>query len=460
MKKDALSLIISGLGVASLVSPGLANAQKKDNRQNIILIMTDQQTANAMSCAGNPDVKTPGMDALAKDGVLFSRAYVSYPLSGPSRASLITGKMPVQINVPDNEVELSEKHLEKSIGRIMNEAGYDCLYAGKWHAPKSVNLPAEGTGFTKVCDMDDPVLVEKCIPYLEKKRDKPLFLVASFLNPHEICEYARFQYLPTGNVVEPAIEDCPQLPYNASIPTYFPEAIMLNRDFDPRSYPTKTYSDDDWRRYLNAYYRLVERVDTEIVKLVDQLKKNNLYDNSLIIFVSDHGDAVGAQRGNQKRVLQEEVIRVPFIVKAPESKIKDEKNNEALINTNLDIFQTICDYAGIGENKDLFGKSIRPILEGKTKEHHEEVYVETLLNGVQTRGWTVIGKDYKYAIYRCFRNNEQLFNLTKDPYEVQNLSVDKAFNNEMIKHRGKLYNWGVKTGDRLLMTLLKHSERN
>lgn len=458
---QTLSWIAGGLGIIACPIPGLSKDAANDGRNNIILIITDQQTADAMSCVGNNDLNTPGMDMLAEDGILFSRSYVSYPLSGPSRASLMTGKYPVEIGVKDNQNTFDYKHLENSIGVRLKESGYDCLYAGKWHvAVEEINLPQHvETGFIKISDMDDPNLVENCVPHLEQKRDNPLFLVASFLNPHEICEYARFQFLPTGNIAEPAIEDCPQLPYNAAIPAYYPEAVLLNRQADPRSYPTASYSDDDWRRYLNAYYRLVERVDAEIVKLIDQLKKNNLYENSLILFVSDHGDAVGAHRGNQKRTLQEEVIRVPFIVKVPKSKNKNIINDEALINTSLDIYQTIADYAGIGEDKSLQGKSVRPIVEGKVKTLHEEIYIETLLNGVNTRGWAVIGKDFKYVLYRNFRNNEQLFDLKTDSYEMKNLAVDKAYNKDLLKFRTKLYNWALNNNDRMLKNLLRYTEK-
>lgn len=457
--KKFISIVLSGFGLLVFAQSALAKGASK-LKKNIILIVTDQQTADAMSYVGNKNLKTPGMDTLAEDGVLFPRSYVSYPLSGPARASLITGRMPVEMGVYDNHIPSFDKHLKQSIGNVMGAAGYECLYAGKWHAAtEDVNLPKEGTGFTKVSDMDDLILVDKCIPHLEKKREKPLFLVASFLNPHEICEYARFQFLPTGNIDEPNIEDCPQLPYNAAIPAYYPEAILLNRSFDPRSYPTATYSDNDWRRYLYAYYRLVERVDHEILRLINELKKNNLYDNSLILFVSDHGDGVGAHRSNQKRVLQEEIIKVPFIIKAPQEINGGQINDSVLVNTSLDIYQTILDYAGIGENPDLHGKSLKPVVEGKANSLHSEVYVETLLDGIQTRGWTVVGKEFKYVIYRSFRNNEQFFNLKEDPYEMQNLAVNKDYDELIASYREKLYQWALKTNDRMLKTLLEFAPR-
>ena len=451
----ASTLLVGGLGIVSAQQVS-AHSHKQPDKPNIILIITDQQTAIAMSCAGNPYVKTPGMDMLAQDGVRFNRSYVTYPLSGPSRSSLITGRMPVEIGVKDNGGELSEEQMQNSIGYAISNAGYDCLYAGKWHAPELVNIPEEGTGFEKVCDMNDLILVDSCIPHLKKKREKPLFLVASFLNPHEICEFARDEALHYGKLSVPDVSECPPLAYNAAIPAYYPEAITLHRQWVPKSYPTEMYTDDDWRHYLYAYYRLVERVDNEIVRLISELKKNNLYDNSLILFVSDHGDGVGAHRANQKRVLQEEIIRVPFIVKTPNNKKKGMINEDALVSINLDIYQTICDYAGAGENKTLNGKSLRSLLDGKTNTHHEEVYVETLLDGIDTRGWSVVGKDFKYTLYRFFKNKEQLVNLKNDPYEIQNLAVDKNYDSTLLSMRKKLYDWGVKTNDKMLVRLLKN----
>ncbi len=452
MKSSGVISIIAG-GLSVFAFPPLLSAEDKPD---VILIITDQQVADAMSCTGNPYVKTPGMDALANDGVRFTRSYVSYPLSGPSRASLITGKTPVEIRIKDNGGSLSAEHMKNSLGFTVSGAGYDCLYAGKWHAPAEVNIPEEGTGFKKICNMGDPTLVESCIPHLQEKRNKPMFLVASFLNPHEICEFARDESLHYGQLSIPSVEECPPLPYNAALPVYYPEAITLHRRWVPKSYPTEQYTDDDWRRYLYAYYRLVERVDNEILKLINELKKNNLYDNSLILFVSDHGDGVGAHRANQKRVLQEEIIRVPFIVKPPKSKTKGVTNREALININLDIYQTICDYTGSGVKDNLQGKSLRAILEGKAGVQHEEIYVETLLDGIDTRGWAVVGKDFKYVLYRYYKNKEQLFNLTQDSHEIQNLAVDKAYRHNLLEMREKLYRWGEKVNDKMLVRLLKN----
>ncbi len=110
------------------------------------------------------------------------------------------------------------------------------------------------------------------------------------------------------------------------------------------TYPVIDYTRDDWRRYLNAYYHLVETVDNEIGKILDALVKLGLYEDALIIFSSDHGDGVAANKWNQKSALFEEIVNVPFIVKAPDAFSGNVERPE-LINAGLDLLPTICDYA-------------------------------------------------------------------------------------------------------------------
>ena len=227
-----------------------SSAAPKQERPNIILIMTDQQTASAMSCAGNVDLHTPAMDALAEDGVRLDRAYCPFPLSGPCRASLMTGLMPTEIGATDNGIQPDEEAMRQSIGYLMRDAGYEAMYAGKWHASE-VNLPEEGRGFKKVCNMDDRTMVENIATALDgRDKEKPLFLVASFLDPHEICEWARRQTLPYGEVELPRAEECPNLPKNFQKSTYEPEAIALRKASHPRSHDTALYTEDNWREYL------------------------------------------------------------------------------------------------------------------------------------------------------------------------------------------------------------------
>lgn len=421
------------------------------NQPNIILIMTDQQTANAMSYRGNTNVHTPAMDMLGADGVTFSNAYCSYPLSGPSRASLFTGKMPVELKIPDNEIGLPAAEIPQTLGFKLKDAGYDCLYAGKWHVP-TTDIPDAEFGFRKLSGMDDPTLVKSIKAELEVKRNKPLFLVASFLNPHEICEYARSQTLHYGEIDIPANAKLPRLPKNFNAERGMSEALTLDKQIMHKLYPTSNYSKTDWREYLYTYYRLVERVDKNLYDLITELKKNGLYDNSLIIFTSDHGDGVAAHRWNQKRALFEETIQIPLIVKLPAGQkgLEPGSLSNALTNIGIDIYPTLCDFAGAKVPSDRNGCSIRYVVEGKTTTNHESIFIETLLDGVNVRGWCVIEGNNKYVYYRLFKNKEQLFDLKEDKGETKNLAYNPKFADLRTQMRNRMLEYAKKTNDKML----------
>lgn len=467
MGNSRLSSIATLTGALSALVPMAAAVEaeastRSDKQKDIILILTDQQTASAMSCVGNPYVETPAMDALARDGVLLERAYCSFPLSGPSRAALLTGCMPQQVGAYDNGVRPDESYMERGFGHRLSDAGYECLYAGKWHIPE-VNIPEEGTGFKRVCVMDDRILAESCDRALaERDANKPLLLVASLLNPHEICEFARAQSLHYGELEPFETEDCPNLPPNFMPSTYEAEAIRLEERMAPRSHDVFNYTEDDWRRYLYGYYRLVERVDREIGRLIEVLKKRGIYDDAVIIFSSDHGDGVAAHQWNQKWTLFEEVINVPLIIKSPKGEgLQGVVNSKALSNIGLDIYSTLCDYAGIElDSETYYGSSLRPLAEGRSEELHEEVFVETLLSSVATRGWAIVEGRYKYVLYQHYQNREMLYDLEKDSGEMVNLAVDKRYREELTRLRKKMYEWSLKVGDKRLSRELKWLTEN
>lgn len=442
---------------AADASAAPAPGKQSVRRPNLIVIMTDQQTAGALSCAGNPWVETPAMDALAADGVRFTRAYCPFPLSGPCRASLITGRMPSEVGAFDNAVHPHPEDMSRGIGHRIAAAGYECLYAGKWHVPQ-VELPESGTGFRGIGPMHDPTLPEACDKALsEYDGQKPLFLVASLLNPHEICEYGRSETLHYGELPGFSTADCPNLPANFMPSTYEPEAVRLEYAAAPRSHNTASYSEDDWRRYLYAYYRLVERVDREVGRLVGVLKARGLYDDSVILFCSDHGDGVAAHRWNQKWALFEECINVPLIVKVPKGEgPAGVRNDQALSNIGLDLYATLCDYAGVGLDAERYrGRSLRPVAEGRQQTLHGELFVETLLSGAGIQGWAIVTPRYKYVFYQWGRNREALYDLQSDPGEMVNLAVDRRYTDQLNDLRRSMFAWGRKTGTANLVRNLR-----
>jgi arylsulfatase A-like enzyme len=426
---------ISGL---AMMGAGSLLAQQP----NIIYIMTDQQTAQAMSCVDATYVSTPNLDKLAKDGIRFTNAYCAAPLSGPSRFAMFTGVAPGSEGMLKNNTPFPEKLKEKTLGNLVTSAGYLSAYAGKWHLPEA-SLPAneKSFGFISLHDHNDYGLAESCIRFLKQKHDKPFFLVASFDNPHNICEYARNQVLPFAEIKEPDLDDCPNLPANFSPAPYEAEIIRLEQQVHFPTYPVIDYTRDDWRRYLNAYYHLVETVDNEIGKIIDALVELGLYEDALIIFSSDHGDGVAANKWNQKSALFEEIVNVPFIVKAPDAFSGNVERPE-LINAGLDLLPTICDYASVEIPSHVTGKSIRTLVEDKdTEEIHPFIVTETQFDKSPTRGWMVRTPQYKYVLYDKGKYREQLFDIRKDKKERRNLAIERKHQEILNHHRSLLQGW-------------------
>lgn len=430
------SSILLSLASAMAAVPVLAR-----QRPNIIYIFTDQQTASAMSCAGNTDVNTPNMDRLAANGVRFENAYCTAPLSGPSRASMFTGRYPGTTDMLVNGASMPDSLKTQTLGTLVEAAGYECVYGGKWHVPE-LAVPDGTYGFRQLHPHSDNGLAEACADFLAKKHDKPFFLVASFDNPHNICEYARQQNLPYGNISEPDEADCPGLPVNFAKNPYDAGVIEFVKKQNYAIYPSVDYSLSDWRRYRYVYYRLVEKVDAEIGKIVDAIDKNGLWKNTVVIFTSDHGDGIGAHHWNQKSALYEEVVNIPLIVTLPGREHAGSTARQ-LVSNGVDFFASVCDWAEAERPAGTEGVSYRKAAEsgGVSGESREYIVCETQFDTNTTRGWMLRTPRFKYVLYDKGIHREQLFDMEADRGEMRNLAVEKAYRAELDKCRDYLHGW-------------------
>lgn len=408
---------------------------------NIIYIVTDQQTASAMSCVGNTDVHTPNIDRLAQAGVLFTNAYCSAPLSGPSRASMFTGHTSHEIGLARNNVPMPDSLRATTLGVLMQHAGYECAYAGKWHV-HTASIPDREFGFSVLHPHTDHGLAEASVAFLEREHTRPFFLVVGFDNPHNICEYARGQNLPYGNLPELSQDEWPGLPLNFSRHPYDADVITYEQSLNYSTYPTRHYSPDDWRRYRSLYFRLVEKVDAEIGKIVDIIDRRNLWKNTVIIFTSDHGDGVGAHQWNQKSALYEEVVNIPLIVTLPGKK-NAGKEMPQLVNAGVDFFASVCDWADIPLPGGLYGVSFKSLVESADPEqaHQPYVVIETTFDKGITRGWALRTPRYKYVLYDKGNYREQLYNMEDDRGEMRNLALEKNYREVLQQHCAYLGEW-------------------
>ena len=266
--------------------------QLKNRPPNILFIMTDQQHADMMSCAGNPYLKTPAMDSLARDGIRFANAYAANPVCVPSRIGMATGVMPGRLGVFNNGMKADVPHDvdAHSLGKLIKSAGYDTFYGGKVHM--CAELTPLNAGYDEYFKDQRDGLPAACIEFIERKRDRPFFVVASFINPHDIC-FAYSAYKGTSPKGKQSVEhlyrqaaalpldELPPLPDNYAIPPDEPHAIQSNfspRAVTPAGTMRKEYDERQWRIYRWIYCRLTEQVDRHIGQILDAVKRNGLED--------------------------------------------------------------------------------------------------------------------------------------------------------------------------------------
>lgn len=434
----------------------ITNAQN-GNKPNILIIMTDQQTAEAMSIAGNKELHTPAMDKLAKNGIRFTKAYCAQPLCTPSRTAIFSGKMPFETgfvgNAPEKDGQWPDSLL--MMGKIFQNGGYQTGYVGKWHLPvPTTKISQHGFEYiqnTNFLDYNDAGTPAYCARFIKENKDKPFLLVASFLNPHDICEWARGETLKMDLLADaPPADQCPPLPANWKIPANEPQIVReQQKKVGLRTYPSVNYSPEKWRQYRWAYNRLVEKVDGYIEMVLASLKKYGVEKNTIIIFTADHGDGYAGHSWNQKQILYEEASKVPFII----SKMGEWKGrtDDMLVCNGTDMIPTICGLAGIQKPGYLKGIDISKKLAEPNKNLRDTLVIETDfadnedLLGINGRA--VITKDFKYIVYNKGEQKEQLFDLTKDPGEMNNLAVNVAYKKKLITMRAYLKQWCKTNGD-------------
>ncbi len=422
---------------------------------NMLLIVTDQQHAGMMSCAGNPYLKTPAMDSLARDGIQFANAYAANPVCVPSRISMATGVMPGRLGVFNNGMKADVPHDvdAHSLGKLIKGAGYDTFYGGKVHMCAELAPPRAGYDEYYKDQRED--LPAACIEFIERKREKPFFVVASFINPHDIC----FAYSahkgrsPKGKqsvehlyrqAAALPLDELPPLPGNYAIPPAEPHAIASHlspRAVTPAGTMRKEYDQREWRIYRWIYCRLTEQVDRHIGQILDAVKRNGLEDETLIVFTSDHGNMDASHRLASKGLFYDESAGVPMLMKYG-GVISPGTVDEHLVSNGLDILPTLCDYAGVAVPKTLLGRSLRPIAEGNRVDSWREYVVSENHTGRMIRS-----QRYKYCVYTEGEIPESLVDMQDDPGEMKNLALSPEYKDALFEHRRYLDRWIEESGD-------------
>jgi arylsulfatase A-like enzyme len=417
-------------------------------RPNFLLLITDQHSPAAVSANGNRYLKTPAIDSLAAQGVSFTESYCTYPVCSPARSSIFTGRMPHETGVNENGQAIAPGI--PTMGEVFREAGYRTVYGGKWHLPKPFAAPPHFDqligGNALGAKMDEP-LAGACVDFLAQTPKQPFLLVASFMNPHDICDWIRQH---PGSRTHPGAAAYPPAPANMAADPEEPEAMQFHREkgYDLMSQAVgiaKDWKRNDVREYLHAYYRLIERVDAQIGRVLAALRASAAAENTVILLTSDHGEGMGAHGWVQKAAFWEESAKVPFILSGGPVSRRGVIDADTLVS-GVDVMPTLCDYAGIAAPKKTRGVSTRRPVEGSLVAR-EFIASELLYGDAARAGRMIRTKRYKYVVFNSGARPEQLFDLERDPGEIQNLARSKTAEPILNEHRKLLARWARTTDD-------------
>lgn len=439
-------------------------------RPNILLIMTDQQSFNTISALsgaypGTVYSNTPNIDRLVRSGVSFTQAYCANPVSVPSRFTLFTGMYGGQFGVRKNsdnpsEGPIRELQAEKAMGTVFRNAGYETVYGGKVHLPYSNKKAGasskfaapDGYGFDAyLTDNEREGLASATAEFLNgrtgKNSEKPFIMVASFLNPHDICvEYSANvsdevpvdPKKPEKSETIQSIRErmsgygrdeflgsiAPALPDNMGKTEGYPDTKCSKKRF-------MNYPSDYWRQYRWVYGELVSLVDSHIGVILDALDANpELKENTLVVFTSDHGEMQGAHGTGTKSLPFDECQRVPFIFAG--YGVDRSFRSDMPVCNGVDLIPTLCEMCGVPVPEGMDGLSLASVIkDGQASGNlSERKYIYSESETFRS----VYDGTYKLTHFDLDGGHDLLVNLTDDSGEMKNIASDNASKVEELKN--------------------------
>ncbi len=420
---------------------------KHQDKPNILLMMVDQMTVRAMSIYGNQVAKMPNLERLASESMVFDQAYCASPLCAPARFSLLTGKESVSIGAFDNANEFPAS--TPTIAHYLRSSGYWTVLCGKIHfiGPDQLHgfnerittdiypstyawVPRwdKGAGYISsgvTCasileagpcirsmqmDYDDEVEyrgIQKLYDLARSPGQRPFFLTVSFTHPHHpfTISHEYWDRYSHDDIDMPAVGSLPfeQLDYH-SRGLYFAHGRHLHN-----------VTDDHVRNARHAYYGMLSYLDDKIGRLLDVLDTTGHSNNTLVIFTSDHGEMLGERGMWHKHHFYESSVRVPLTLRLP-GRIAPSKVSEPV--SHIDLAPTLLDMLGNADaSRKMDGLSLLPVFDGGAVKH--PVFADYLAIGPCVPCRMVRKGNYK--LMYTHGHDEQLFDLSRDPHEVNNI---------------------------------------
>ena len=428
------------------------------DQPNLLFVLSDQHRGMDLGCAGNGDVATPHFDRLASEGVRSEHAVATTPVCTPSRASLVTGQYPLTHGVIANDLPLPTDG--PSFAAAFRDAGYRTGYIGKWHldgVPRDKFTPpgprrqgfddfwavwncAHGYFDAKYYrDTDEPITIDGyepitqtdlAIEFMAADDDRPFCLVLSWGPPH-----APYEQVPAGYRGRYDAGDLPLRPNAEPIP---PETSRIANGLDPRE-------------TLAQYYAHITALDDQFGRLLTALAGANILDETIVAYMSDHGDMLWSQGRCKKEQPWEEAISVPLLVRYPDA-IPAGTVLEDPIGM-VDIAPTVLDLAGVAAPAGMEGDSYAPRIRGEVDAPvRDSTFIAQIVRNSQARAqhlppWRgVRTRRYTYARLQD-GTGWLLYDNETDPYQLRNRIYDAAYTTVCSRLDRLLDEWLTETDD-------------
>ena len=472
-------------------------------RPNILWICSDQQRYDTLGCTGNPFVNTPNIDRLAQMGMLFERAYCQSPICTPSRASFLTGRYPRTTRCRQNNQSIPAD--EVLVTKLLAKAGYNCGLAGKLHlspaypwasntsekriddgysdfhwshqsTPDSPGnqyhqwlqekgIKFQTTNYTQSGRVQTGMPIEfhqttwcanKAIQFIEanaKYGTQPWLFSVNFFDPH-----APFD--PPASLLEHYLDRLEEIP----LPEYQSSELVnkpliqsrTHRGEDQReqTFAWDLITTEEHRVIKAAYWAMIDLIDIQVERLLDTLKKTGQAGNTIVIFMSDHGEMLGDHGIYFKGAFfYEQLVHVPLIMSYPDVILSNTRCN-ALIEL-VDIAPTLLDAIGLDSYAGMQGKSFWSLLTGKTEptHHRDDVYCENYNASTKHHPAIIYGTMLRTERYKIVRIHGmsvgELYDLQLDPDETRNRWDDPNYINIKVEMLIKLMDRMAWTSDPL-----------
>ncbi|ETN95290.1 sulfatase family protein [Zhouia amylolytica] len=511
--------------------------EEKDERPNIVFIMSDDHAYQAISAYSDKLIKTPNIDRIALEGMLFTNASVTNSICAPSRAVILTGKHSHLNGKIDNISKFDTTNV--TFPQLLKKAGYQTAMFGKLHFgnnPKGFDefkiLPGQGSyynpdfitnkGDTTITGYVTDIITDLTIDWLEnrRKKEQPFLLMYLHKAPHrswmpaerhlkEFTQksfplpqtlYDDYKRNPTGADIN-TIDATPEInlnPYSTAAKqaemnirehmtlaydnkidketllelgisepymNYSPHARMNEQQrrnwdeaYEPiieafkEAYPKMNDSSLmawKYQRYMQDYLGTIKAVDENVGELLDYLEAHELDKNTLVVYTSDQGFYLGEHGWFDKRLMYNESFKTPLLIKWP-NRIKPGITEDEMVQ-NLDFAQTFLEVAGVVAPKDMQGKSLMPLLTGAKKEWDRDAvyyhYYEYPGEHNVKRHYGIATKNYKLIHFYYDIDEWELYDLKKDPQEMNNVYYDKAYQDVVSEMKLKLEETRIKYKD-------------